>query len=60
MRQIMPHRNNIAMHRTKCKMFFGYVAQDGLRAGKVGVVKQLASVKLSSVGFDIIIRNNAL
>ncbi len=23
MRQIMPHRNNIAMHRTKCKMFFG-------------------------------------
>jgi hypothetical protein len=22
MRQIMPHRNNIAMHRTKCKAFF--------------------------------------
>jgi hypothetical protein len=22
MRQIMPHRNNIAMHRTKGKMFF--------------------------------------
>ena len=23
MRQIMPHRNNIAMHRTKCKAYFG-------------------------------------
>jgi hypothetical protein len=23
MRQVMPHRSNIAMHRTKCKMFFG-------------------------------------
>ena len=23
MRQVMPHRNNIAMHRTKSKMFFG-------------------------------------
>ena len=22
MRQVMPHRNNIAMHRTKCKRFF--------------------------------------
>ena len=22
MRQVMPHRNNIAMQRTKCKMFF--------------------------------------
>jgi hypothetical protein len=22
MRQIMPHRNNIAVHRTKCKTFF--------------------------------------
>ena len=23
MRQVMPHRNNIALHRTKCKRFFG-------------------------------------
>ena len=22
MRQVMPHRNNIAMHRTKCKRYF--------------------------------------
>jgi hypothetical protein len=22
MRQVMPHRNNIAVHRTKCKRFF--------------------------------------
>ena len=23
MRQVMPHRNNIDVHRTKCKRFFG-------------------------------------
>jgi hypothetical protein len=24
MRQVMPHRNNIAMRRTKCKRFFNW------------------------------------
>ena len=33
MRQIMPHRNNIAMHRTKCKMFFNRGGQKAPATG---------------------------
>jgi hypothetical protein len=31
MRQVMPHRNNIVVRRTKCKMFFA-----GRRVGGLG------------------------
>jgi|HubBroStandDraft_6_1064221.scaffolds.fasta_scaffold235596_3 hypothetical protein len=35
MRQVMPHRNNIAMHRTKCKSYFGCRLFDALECGPV-------------------------
>jgi len=31
MRQIMPHRNNIAVHRTKCKTFFAARSSEALQ-----------------------------
>jgi hypothetical protein len=34
MRQVMPHRNNIAMHRTKSKRFFGGYLLRALKMGK--------------------------
>ena len=33
MRQVMPHRNNIAMHRTKCKRYFWRRSVEGVRMG---------------------------
>ena len=36
MRQVMPHRNNIAMHRTKCKGYFGGGPLDALECGRFG------------------------
>jgi hypothetical protein len=30
MRQVMPHRNNIAVRRTKCKIFFAAPRRDGI------------------------------
>ena len=31
MRQVMPHRNNIDVHRTKCKSYFGRRLLDALK-----------------------------
>jgi hypothetical protein len=36
MRQVMPHRNNIAMQRTKSKMFF---AEGRPRLGRLGEIE---------------------
>ncbi len=30
MRQVMPHRNNIAVRRTKCKIFFATLRRGGI------------------------------
>ena len=60
MRQIMPHRNNIAMHRTKCKMFFGSDAPETARQGGRDVDEWGAAQRFSSIGFDIVIQNNDL
>jgi hypothetical protein len=35
MRQVMPHRNNIAMHRTKCKSYFAGHRCQTLELGSV-------------------------
>ena len=37
MRQVMPHRNNIAMHRTKCKSYFGVGPFDALKSARSDV-----------------------
>ncbi len=38
MRQVMPHRNNIAVHRTKCKRFFSDGSVKALEWDPFGVL----------------------
>ncbi|MGD0720360.1 MAG: hypothetical protein ABR970_04845 [Roseiarcus sp.] len=60
MRQIMPHRNNIAVHRTKCKCFFreGPPGRAG-RAEKGRIHSEQMRNRDVFASF-MIIRNNAL
>ena len=60
MRQIMPHRNNIAMRRTKRKRYFGVIERGARKWGRF----QRATGALEGTSLlrrcDIIILNNAL
>jgi hypothetical protein len=60
MRQIMPHRNNIAMHRTKCKMFFNRGGRKTPIRGLAPCLRTQRGARFLSAGFDIVIQNNAL
>ena len=60
MRQIMPHRNNIAMHRTKCKLFFDRDGSEAMRSQPTRRQRTRRDAGFSRAEFDIVIQNNAL
>jgi hypothetical protein len=60
MRQIMPHRNNIAMRRTKRKRYFLADGARGKEMKKNSELKGCDNGPAFEHGCDIIILNNAL
>ena len=59
MRQVMPHRSNIYVRRTNCKIFFAARGSGGL--GWLATGRFAASTELQGLRrFSIIIQNNGL
>ena len=56
MRQVMPHRNNMSLHRNKCKIF---LRRRGAIAGAVTILQQTGQTT-GSVRTNIYMRNNGL